>query len=83
MGKTFLTPRHSLNSFFRSPSQLNVRTGGSQRNGQSAFAFDKPLSFDPLPRCMIVPLDSDHIAQTVRRNIFFHKGHTRAHSVFS
>ncbi len=25
MGKTLLTPRHSLNAFFRSPSRLDVR----------------------------------------------------------
>ncbi len=31
MGKTLLTPRQSLNAFSRSPSQLNVRTGGSQQ----------------------------------------------------
>ncbi len=39
MGKALLTPRHSLNAFFRSPSQLNVRTGGSQQKLTAHFVF--------------------------------------------
>ncbi len=39
MGKTLLTPRHLLNAFFRSPSQLDVRNGGSQQKLTAHFAF--------------------------------------------
>ncbi len=48
MGKTLLTPRHSLNAFFRSPSQLNVRTGGSQQKLTAHFALSSihKLKFD-------------------------------------
>ncbi len=48
MGKTLLTPRHSLNAFFRSPSQLNVRTGRSQQKLTAHFAFNSihKLKFD-------------------------------------
>ncbi len=38
-GKALLTPRHSLNAFFRSPSQLDVRTGGSQQKLTAHFAL--------------------------------------------
>ncbi len=48
MGKTLLNPRHSLNAFFRSPSQLDVRTGGSQQKLTAQFAFSSihKLKFD-------------------------------------
>ncbi len=48
MGKTLLTPRHSLNAFFRSPSQLNLRTSGSQQKLTAHFAFSSihKLKFD-------------------------------------
>ncbi len=39
MGKALLTHRHLLNAFFRSPSQLDVRTGGSQQKLTAHFAF--------------------------------------------
>ncbi len=40
MGKTLFTPRHSLSAFFRSPSRLDVRTGGSQQKLTAHFAFN-------------------------------------------
>ncbi len=39
MGNALLIPRHSLNAFFGSPLQLDVRTGGSQQNRTAHFAF--------------------------------------------
>ncbi len=48
VGKTLLAPRHSLNAFFSSPSQLDVRTGGSQQKLTARFAFSSihKLKFD-------------------------------------
>ncbi len=48
MGKTLLTPRHSLNAFFRSPPQLDVRTCGSKQKLTAHFAFSciHKLEFD-------------------------------------
>ncbi len=40
VGKTLLTPRNSLNAFFRPPSQLNVRTVGSQQKLTAHFIFN-------------------------------------------
>ncbi len=48
MGKPLLTPRHSLNAFFKSPSQSGVRIGGSQQKltAHSAFSSIHKLQFD-------------------------------------
>ncbi len=61
MGKAFLTPRHSLNAFFRSPSQLDVRTSGSQQKLTAHFAFSSihklKLPFKSSDKCFSFRLE--------------------------